>query len=158
MTLQTKVNQQQAIGVPGEFYDDSPRRVHGYILLANGAVNPAIAKAFTEGTDEGTATVGGTGKFSGLLVNPKEHALRGGLTPSFELPSGVQGSLATMGHINVLCTTTVARGQACFFNTTDGTLSAAASGATVAGSVEIPNSQFVFFDAAVGEPAVLELK
>jgi len=154
--VQTVVNTKLAIGVVGEFYDNSPRRVHGYILAANGSVLPAISKAFTKSA-EGIATVGGNGLFLGLAVNPKEQALHGGLTPSLVLKDGAQGSLCDMGHIVVKCTTAVTEGQACFYNTTDGTLAAAATGSVVAGHIEIKGSKFVFFNAAANEPAVVEL-
>ena len=36
MAIQTVVNKELPIGVPGEFYDNSPRRVHGYIVKAEG--------------------------------------------------------------------------------------------------------------------------
>lgn len=155
--VQKVVNTQFAIGVPGEFYDNSPRRVHGYVLQANGAVAPAICKAFTTGSDEKSAKVGGNGLFLGILVNPKDHALKGGITPSYTLPAGAQGSLATMGHIVVTCTTAVNEGDAAFYNIADGTLAAAAKGSSVAGHIEIQGSQFVFFGAAANGLAVLEL-
>ncbi len=34
MAIQTVVNKELPIGVPGEFYDNTPRRVHGYIVKA----------------------------------------------------------------------------------------------------------------------------
>lgn len=36
MATQTVVNKELPIGVPGEFFDNSPRRVHGYIVKAEG--------------------------------------------------------------------------------------------------------------------------
>lgn len=36
MAIQTVVNKELPIGVPGEFYDNTPRRVHGYIVKAEG--------------------------------------------------------------------------------------------------------------------------
>lgn len=36
MATQTVVNRELPIGVPGEFFDNSPRRVHGYIVKAEG--------------------------------------------------------------------------------------------------------------------------
>lgn len=36
MAIQTVVNKELPIGVPGEFFDNSPRRVHGYIVKAEG--------------------------------------------------------------------------------------------------------------------------
>ena len=36
MAIQTVVNRELPIGVPGEFYDNTPRRVHGYIVKAEG--------------------------------------------------------------------------------------------------------------------------
>lgn len=62
MAMQTVVNKELPIGVPGEFYDNTPRRVHGYIVKAEGetvyiaatgniyfSVNPANGDTVTVG-------------------------------------------------------------------------------------------------------------
>lgn len=152
MAVQTIVNQKLAFGVEGSFYDDSPRRVAPYSVKAG-----AIACAYTvDAANPEAAVLGGEGVFAGIAVNSKEYPIIG-LEASLAFTKGAIAQLATMGHIIVKCTNEVAVGNACFYNTTDGTLSAAASGTEVDNSKEIPNSQFIFVSAEEGEVAVLQL-
>ena len=62
MPIQTIVNKELPIGVPGEFYDDSPRRVHGYRVKAEGETSFVAATGdifFSQNpSDNDTATVG----------------------------------------------------------------------------------------------------
>ena len=153
MALQTVVNVKLAYGVPGSFYDDSPRRVAPYVVEAG-----AVAKAFTlDASDPAKAVVGGDGAFGGIAVNSKEYIVSG-LSAALTYKSGDIAQLCTMGHIVVTCDNAVAVGNACFFKEADGTLHAAASGATVDGYTEIAGSKFVFVaGASAGDPVVLEL-
>ena len=73
-----------ALGVPGDPYDDSPRRVQPFIV------------------DE-ARKVGGYVPNYGLIVNSKEYALYGGLAPSLALVKGQQCNCASMGHFVVAC-------------------------------------------------------
>lgn len=150
MAFQTQVNQKLAFGIPGSFYDDSPRRVAPYYVQAG-----TIGYAFTADANDGSkATVGGNGIFAGIAVNSKEYVISG-LTPSLAI-SGV-AQLCTMGHINVVCDNAVALGNAAFFKNDTGALHAAAAGTEVEGYTEIPNSKFIFVSATQGEVAVLQL-
>lgn len=60
--VQKTVNIAQAIGVPGEFYDDSPRRVAPYVLRsAEGEVSAKGTLSFSGNpADDDTVTVGAT--------------------------------------------------------------------------------------------------
>lgn len=153
MALQTVVNTKLAYGVPGSFYDDSPRRVAPYVVEAG-----SVAKAFTlDATQTDKAVVGGTGAFAGIAVNGKEYTITG-TTASTAFRSGDIAQLCTMGHLVVVCDNAVSVGNACFFNNTTGELHAAAAGATEAGYTEIVGSKFIFVaGTAAGEPVVLEL-
>lgn len=156
--VQTKVNIAQAIGVPGEFYDDSPRRVAPYILRKNGDNIPAVALVFTAGTADNEAVLGGTGAFRGICVGPKQYANYMNLEPTMTLPDGTIGQLATMGHILVTVANAVTPDNVAIYNTTTGAISGMAAGRTVPeGSAAIPNSKFIFRSAAAGETAILEL-
>lgn len=163
MGFQKNINTKQAFGVEGEFYDDSPRRVHTYVLQANGTANPVIGRAFTlDATAEGKATLGGTGVFAGVLISPKEHVLYGVsgdiFGASLEVPAGKNGSLATMGHIIVRVGAAVAVGAQAQFNTSTGVISAPATAGTAdTGCALIPNSKFVFVAGEANGLAVLEL-
>lgn len=153
MALQTVVNTKLAFGVPGSFYDDSPRRVAPYVVEAG-----AVAKAFTlDASDPAKAVVGGSGLFGGIAVNSKEYIVSG-LSAALTFKSGDIAQLCTMGHVVVTCDNEVAIGNACYFKVADGTLHAAASGETIEGYTEIAGSKFVFVaGATAGDPVVLEL-
>ena len=153
MALQTVVNTKLAFGVPGSFYDDSPRRVAPYVVAAG-----SVAKAFTlDSTQADKAVVGGSNAFAGIAVNGKEYIMNG-LTPSTAFKSGDIAQLCTMGHVVVVCDNEVAVGNACYFKVADGTLHAAASGETIEGYTEIAGSKFIFVaGATAGDPVVLEL-
>lgn len=153
MALQSVVNTKLAYGVPGSFYDDSPRRVAPYVVAAG-----SVGKAFTlDSTQADKAVVGGSNAFAGIAVNSKEYTITG-TTASTDFKSGDIAQLCTMGHIVVTCDNAVAVGNACFFNTTTGVLHAAASGTSVTGYTEIAGSKFVFVaGASAGDPVVLEL-
>lgn len=64
MAIQTVVNRELPIGVPGEFYDNTPRRVHGYIVKAESETVYIAAKGdiyFSANPADGdTVTVGET--------------------------------------------------------------------------------------------------
>lgn len=153
MALQTVVNTKLAFGVPGSFYDDSPRRVAPYVVAAG-----SVAKAFTlDSTQADKAVVGGSNAFAGIAVNAKEYTMNG-LSASVDFKSGDIAQLCTMGHIVVACDNEVAVGNACYFKVADGTLHAAASGETISGYTEIVGSKFIFVaGATAGDPVVLEL-
>lgn len=75
-----------AIGVPGNIYDASPARIH--------------TESLTTAADIGTFVPG-----KGIIVNPREYALRGEagkpLAPSLTLPAGTPASFMTFGHVVV---------------------------------------------------------
>lgn len=152
MALQSVVNTKLAYGVPGAFYDDSPRRVAPYAVASG-----SVAKAFTLTATEGRAALGGSGAFAGIAVNSKEYVISG-IAASTAFKSGDIAQLCTMGHIVVACDNAVSVGNACYFKVADGSLHAAASGGTISGYTEIPGSKFIFVaGAAAGDPVVLEL-
>lgn len=112
-TFQSTVNIFSAAGVPGDMAFDGPLRAAPYNLSSSGTPN-IIGNAFTitsggnpdptNGSSlAGTATVGGTGVFGGILVNSKEYAAMsslGGSTinPIMTLPDNSIGMLSTMGY------------------------------------------------------------
>lgn len=153
MALQTVVNTKLAFGVQGSFYDDSPRRVAPYVVAGG-----SVGLAFTlDDTQADKAVVGDDGAFAGIAVNSKEYVISG-TTASTAFKSGDIAQLCTMGHIVVVCDNAVAVGNACYYKEADGTLHAAATGQTISGYTEIPNSKFIFVaGASAGDPVVLEL-
>jgi len=154
MTLQSTVNDKQAFGNVGAFYDDSPRRVAPYVIDVNATVGCACTLV---AASEGHATLGGSGLFGGILVNGHEY-VKDGLGASLTVPAGSNVQLCTMGHVVVEATTAASVGDVAAFNDTTGAIEAYASSASVpSGSTLIPNAKFVFVSAAQNGLAVLEL-
>ena len=154
MTLQSTVNDKQAFGNIGAFYDDSPRRVAPYVLDAACPVGNACTLVALA---EGHCTKGGSGAFGGILVNGHEY-VKEGLAASLDVPAGTNVQLCTMGHVVVKTTTAASVGYVAAFNDTTGAIEAyAASGSVPSGSTLIPNAKFVFVSAAQDGLAVLEL-
>lgn len=150
--MQTTVNQKLAFGVPGSFYDDSPRRVDPYTVEEG-----AIGLAYTvNSSDPSKADLGGDGVFAGIAVNTKEYVING-LTASMAFRSGDIAQCATMGRIVLKLTDAVSIGDACFYNETTGALKPGASGATITDYIEIPGSKFVLVNALANEQSVLQL-
>ena len=86
-----------ALGVPGNIYDASPARIHTDVI--------------TEEDLDGSpcAVIGLACANKGVIVNPREYALRGNLdtgtggplAPSLMLPAGSTASFMTFGHVVV---------------------------------------------------------
>lgn len=153
MAFQTSVNQKLAVGVVGDFYDDSPRRVDPYTIASSSA--GAIACAYTvDSTDPSKVNLGGSGVFAGIAVNSKERA-RAGLAASLAFKQYDEAELCTMGRIWLSIAGDVAVGNAAFFNTTTGAITAAASGSSVSGATEIAGSKFILVDGSSSAPMVV---
>jgi hypothetical protein len=111
-SFQSTVNIWSAAGVVGELAFDGPMRASPYNLYSSGTPN-LVGNAYTitsGGSPEpsgnsslaGTATVGGTGIFAGILINPKDYAsfgtTGGPLNPTLVLPDYSIGQLAIQGE------------------------------------------------------------
>lgn len=159
--VQKSVYTKQALGMEGEFYDDSPRRVSPYIVtgVANGD-SAAIGRVFTvTAAANQKAVLGGAGKFAGIAVNPKNYTVDG-LTASLDLADGTPAQLCRSGVLFVKSTTAVTPGQTALYATATGLIQSTSETDPTkypAGTAAIPNSEFKFFSAAVGEVAVLQI-
>lgn len=156
MAFQTSVNQKLAVGVVGDFYDDSPRRVDPKTIKSSSA--GAIGCAYTiDASDPSKVVLGGEGVFAGIAINSKEF-VRNGLAASLAFKQYDEAELCTMGRIWLSIADTVSVGMAAYYNTTTGAIVAAASGETISGCVEIAGSKFVEVSAASDAPmCVLQL-
>jgi len=153
MAFQTTVKQKLAVGVVGDFYDDSPRRVDPYTIASSSA--GSIGCAYTvDSTDPSKVNLGGSGVFAGIAVNSKEF-VRNGLGASIAFKQYDEAELCTMGRIWLSIADDVTVGMAAYFNTTTGAIVAAASGETIEGCTEIAGSKFVLVDASATEPMVV---
>lgn len=153
MAFQTSVNQKLAVGVNGDFYDNSPRRVDPYTIISSSA--GSIGKAYTiDSTDPSKVNLGGAGVFAGIAVNSKEF-VRNGLGATQDFVRYQEAELCTMGRIWLSIAADVTVGMAAYFNTTTGAIVAAASGETIEGCTEIAGSKFVLVKGASAEPMVV---
>lgn len=158
--VQTAVNQFQTLGVPGEFADDSPRRVAPYAVLANSSAQPTVGYAFTQGSHDNEAKVGGTGTYLGILVEPKQYAnYSAGLAASLEVKPGIAGEICSMGHVFVKSATSFAPNYVAAFATATGAISAYANASSIPGSgyVQIPNAKFIEVSGGANTVGILEL-
>lgn len=132
MSFPSIVTVQSAAGVPGDWYDDSPRRALPYTLVSASANNNLIGTTFctvsgqsSELTGQDIAQAGGTGILAGLLINSKIYALRGTpaggtLAPTLQLPNQTEVELATMGRAWVFLPAAANIGDNVIYNTTTG--------------------------------------
>lgn len=160
MGFQQTVYVQQAAGVPGEFFDNSPHRAIAYPVVSNGAAAPTYGYAFTRAAASDPAMVGlaaADAMFLGIGVNPKEGMAYNSLAPTMSVPDGSTMGLCTFGRIFVKAGNAITEGLAGFFRDTDGAIFGFAAGSSQTGYTEIPNSRFIKADAAQGEIAILEL-
>lgn len=122
------------------------------------SVLPQFACAFTIATEAGSAQIGGTGVFAGVLVNPKMFANYLNLSATLTLPSGIQGGLCTFGHIYVQPTSAYAIGNIAAYSNATGAINAYVNAEAVpAGFTVIPNAQFINYSGDANTVAVLEL-
>ena len=153
MAFQTSVNQKLAVGVVGEFYDDSPRRVDPYTIGSQSA--GSIGKAYTiDSSDPSKVNLGGSGVFAGIAINGKELAVNG-LSASIDFKQYDEAEICSMGRIWLSIADTVSVGNAAFFNTTTGDIVAGTSGSTIEGCTEIAGSKFILVKGSSSEPMVV---
>lgn len=153
MTLQTSVLTDLKSGIVGEIAFDGPTRVATAVLKSGaGAANNVVGRAFTYNTDQtGVENVraGGTGRFAGILINPKTLVLNGTaaggtLADSLVVADGTPVELMIMGEVFVSLTTTGAVLQPTsylVYDTTTGALDWVADPQTPgAGKALVPNA------------------
>lgn len=149
--FQSTVNIFNTIGFPGELaYANAPNRVANWILNSSGQAQiVGYAYTVTSGGSPdpvqasptaGTAKVGGTGVFAGLLISPKEYSLYGTtnggpLAASLQLADNKIGSLMIMGYAFVSLSTAANVGDRVYYDNTTGALASQAPNSTFTGVV-----------------------
>ncbi len=135
--FQSSVNFYPALFTPGDVVRSSPNKTIAYNLYSaavpnnfgyaftvtnGGNPNPALASP-----NAGTAQVGGTGVFAGILVNSKEYALYGTsgapLNPTLALPDYTVAGLMTMGYVGVVVDNDPLVGDLVTYDPADGSIS-----------------------------------
>ncbi|ECB1778550.1 hypothetical protein EU837_02065 [Salmonella enterica subsp. enterica serovar Kibi] len=162
MAFPSTVKKTLAFGIPGEFYADGPSRAVPAMIDSSNPGYNIVGRAFTYKGD-GTVSVGGTGVFAGILINPKSQPLYGTsqnpLEASMTLPNGVNAEFCSMGILVVTFISAVTIGQKVVFDTTNGILSTVDATATSAGTGKsfVPNAYISHFNTAGSGPAVITL-
>lgn len=149
MSFQQVININAGFGVIGEIYFTGPVRAAPYNLVSTPQLN-TIGYAFTVtagGNPDpttgsplaGTAMVGGTGVFAGILSNPKVYALGGTalggpLAPTLVLPDNTIGELVIMGEVVVNLPGPANVGDLVTYDTTTGALNSIAPTVNFTGS------------------------
>lgn len=148
--FQQSINIYNTPGMPGDLAYSGPMRGTVYNLNSSNATpSNTVGNAFTvtnggnpdttAGTpNAGTARVGGTGSFAGILVNSKEYALYGAsgipLNPTLNLPDYSIGTLATMGEFFVNIDNQPSVGDLATYDSADGSISSIAPNVNFVGS------------------------
>lgn len=153
MAFQTSVNQKLAVGVIGDFYDNSPRIVDPKTVVSADA--GSIGCAYTiDATDPSKVVLGGEGVFAGIAVNSKE-LVRNGLGATLALRQYEEIEVCSMGRVWLSIEDTVSVGMAAYFDKATGAISAAAAGQEIEGKTEIKGSKFVEVKGTADEPMVV---
>jgi hypothetical protein len=148
--FQSTINIYNALGIPGDLAFDGPKRAASYNLYSAGVPN-IVGYAFTKtaaanpdtslgSPNGGTAQVGGTGQFAGILVNPKAYpaygtTAGGPLAPSLTLPDYAIGELLEMGYVFVSLPGGANVGDLVAYDPATGALNSIAPTTTFTGSI-----------------------
>jgi hypothetical protein len=154
-SFQQSINIYTAFGVPGEISFDGPIRSKMYNLFSNGTPN-IVGYAYTisqgdnpdpagDTPNAGNATVGGTGVFAGILVNPKAYVnfgttAQGPLGPTLALPDYTLGELMDFGECFASLPGPANPGDLVCYNTTTGALSSIPAVVSFTASVVVGGS------------------
>lgn len=147
--FQSTVNIYNAAGVPGDLAFSGPMRAAAYNLYSAGVANTVgyVFTLVTGGNPDpslnsplaGTAKVGGTGSFAGILVNSKEYASfgtsAGPLVATMALPDYSIGTLLTMGYIWAILPGPATVGDLVTFDPLTGALNSIDAVASFTGSI-----------------------
>ncbi len=163
MGFQTAVYADQAIGVPGTLYDNSPLRALSYILNSASAAYNIIGQTAMTVSSDGVAEAGsgGAGGFAGILANPEIQALFGSggvpLNPSLTLGNGVVAACVTMGRLFVTLPDAANIGDLVVYDDTTGELSTVAPGDPLPTGTTFAQAQVIRFTLTDAGVAVIEI-
>ena len=168
---QTAVNFNIPVGIPGEVATDVP--VNAVVrLIHSGGVNPNVfGYAYTEttyATPGGTnqtpqsATVGGTGVFAGILLQPKTASSVGGttgaLSTTFNLLEDSYGTLGNQGAFFVSLPAAAAIGDHVVYDNTTGALATIAPAAsTPVGKTKIAGARVAYFALSAAGVGIIKI-
>ena len=159
MAFPSTVISDLASGVVGEISFDSPYTGVAAVINSASAANNVFGRAMTY-VDESVETIGagGTGKFAGILVNPKAHAISNIGSTSDTVPNGTPVETLVEGECYVLLSagTAVTIGDGVYFVNADGTLGA---GTATTGQTQIVGAQvFRHNPSAANAPSLATIR
>jgi len=142
--FQSVVRDDQTAGIVGEVSNEGPLRVQPWILDSSGSGETNLIGLVYTKVSDGKVTVGGTGAFIGIMVQPKEHALQGAaagtLEPTLELQNEDNADFLDMGIMFVNLIEAGNVGDVLNYNTTTGVIGTGAAGG---GELIIPNAKII---------------
>lgn len=159
MPFQSTVEYTQGFGIPGDIFNDSPKRVDSWNIVSVDAAYNVMGRAFTKTSENVAAAgngVGGTTNsvFAGILVGPKEQAnygtSAGTLAPTLTIANNQVGELATMGDIIVNVGGAASIGDLVSYNTTTGALGTYALKASFTGVIAVTTGVLTVSALAAG--------
>ena len=151
-TFQASVPMYPAIGVPGAYASINPIVSTAIGYTAKTAVNIG-GFVWEDANDDRKVNSNGTGAPVGFVCREITNVLPFGTPYANVVPAGQNVSVQKKGDFFVQAAAAVTKGQKVFASLTDGSVSAAAAGATVEGSVE---TDFYFVTTAeAGEISVI---
>lgn len=158
--FQASIGLAMGAGIPGELFNDGPRRCKTATLVSASAANNIFGSVFTYASQfTAQAGSGGARGFAGFLVGPKEQALygtsAGTLNPSLTLPNNIQAELLYMGSIFVQLPAAANIGDYVFYNNTTGLLTTLPPGTTPVTGTTFANAVVDFFDISAAGLAVI---
>ena len=151
-TFQTSVRLYPAIGIPGGYAAVNPivSTPVGYIVKT--AVTCG-AFCWEDTTNAGQVVPSGSGQPLGLVVRNITSVNGAGVVATNTMVKGTNVNVAVEGDFYVQPAAEVTKGQKVFASLTDGSVSGAAAGATVSGSIE---TNWAFATSAeAGEIAII---
>jgi hypothetical protein len=148
MAFQSTIQTAMGAGLPGELFDDGPRRAQPFTLRSDSAADNVFGRAFTV-LSEGVAEAGKDGSqvFAGILINPKAAPLYGvsgdPYGASLTVPNEYIGELLSEGSIWVTLPAAANIGDAVYFTDATGVITTTAPGAAAPANSTLIKGAFV---------------
>lgn len=144
MGFQTSVNADLPLAIAGDFASNNPRAAYpategAHVAGAGGVIVARFAWIQADGVTVKNSPAAGTPVPDGFIHREQQALITNYLADSGNtVPAGFPVTLMESGDYFGLSATAAAKGNKVFASTTDGSITYAAAGATVAGYVETP--------------------
>lgn len=158
MAFQKSVNAEQAFGMVGEMYDDSPRTIAPMLVGGtSGKVVVGNAVSFADKANDPSICVLGGTAYAGIVVAGKQYVAEG-IGATLDVPFGKAVDVCAEGHVVVAIDGDATVGSKVEFSAEDGSLKILAGTAADAGYTELAGAQVVLVNGGgTNGKVVLEL-